>query len=263
MTVPETGVKSNNERGADHPSDNLESAVEMLTRVYEAIRSGVADRENLAVALGYNGISGTSARKVATLSHFGFLERAGSGSYRISDLGRQLLHPKTPQERQRALVEAVTRPKLYGRLVEAFRDHALPGMLPNMLVREYRVSPPSSVQAVKTFRESLEFAGLLRNGILHSTLNQIVKDPGDDDRRDDVGVASAAARQETSTLSASVVASGVQRHTIALDAAGRVAFIELPVPATPRDFDRIEKWSAFMRDIALDSQEKAPTVSAN
>jgi hypothetical protein len=244
------------ERGIKYPADNLESAIDLLSRVKDSLGYGGASRETLAEALGYRGISGTSARKIGSLTHYDLIERVGNGAYRISELGRSILMPTSAAERQAAIVEAAKRPALFSALFQKYQDHALPTLLPNLLTREHGVGSSAAEQAANTFRETAEYAGLLRNGVLRS---QSVAD----------SIATTRAIAEEPSLSNSPTQvqqqgaldrSGGARasdYTIALDGTGRVAILSIPVPATLRDMRRIRAWTDYMTQLLKEESEEA------
>jgi hypothetical protein len=138
----------------------------LLEKVRTGVGLGAAKRELIAQALGYKSLSGHAARRLGSLSHYGLLERAGKGAARISALGKAILMPTSDSEKTQAIGVAARTPNLYSALLAKHTGHALPTMLTNLLSREHGVSPTGAEDAANTFRETMEFAGLLRNGVL-------------------------------------------------------------------------------------------------
>lgn len=233
------------ERGIKYPADNLESAIDLLSRVKNSLGYGGASREILAEALGYRGISGTSARKIGSLTHYDLVERVGNGAYRISDLGRRILVPTSDSEKQEAIAEAAKRPALFSALFQKYEDRSLPTLLPNILTREHGVASSAAEQAANTFRETAEYAGLLRRGVLYahgtsenlSDLNAVV---------DEELTPAASTPVQSSGRSERVRETSVSDYTVPLDGAGRVAVLSIPLPATLRDMRRINAWTDYM-----------------
>ena len=244
------------ERGIKYPADNLESAIELLGRVKDSLGYGGASRETLAEALGYRGISGTSARKIGSLTHYDLLERIGNGAYRISELGRRILMPTTSAERREAITEAAKRPALYGALFQMYQDHALPTLLPNLLVREHGVTSSAAEQAANTFRETVEYAGLLRAGILRSNPGAEVDPENTATVGENVATSEAAAKGQLPDFPGRA---GSSDYTVALDGAGRVAVLSIPLPVTLRDMRRLRAWAEYM---TLLLQEEAEAKDA-
>ena len=254
--MPSEDTSGRVERGIKYPADNLEAAIELLSRVKDSLGYGSASRETLAEALGYRGISGTSARKIGSLTHYDLVERVGNGAYRISELGRRILVPTSPAERQQAVAEAAKRPALFAALFQKYQDHALPTLLPNLLVREHGVGSSAADQAANTFRETAEYAGLLRNGVLRSqgvpdslaTATPLV---------DEITGADATTPQEQPGASVRDGALRASGYTVALDGTGRVSVLSIPLPVTLRDMRRIRAWTEYMTHLLEEEVEEA------
>lgn len=241
------------ERGVQHPAHNLEAAVAMLEQVRTGIGFNPASRETIAAALGHKGISGSSAKKLGVLTHFDLLERVGGGAYRISDLGKAILIPRDEEERRSAIADAATRPALYNTLLGKYENTALPTLLPNLLSREHGVFPNSSEAAAAVFRETMEFAGLLRQGVLYRQPESDKAPQGDETPAPDPA---GDTRGDKSGPTAGTVLAPrdgtVQSYTIALDNAGRLAAIQIPIPVSPRDLKRIRNWIDYMSAVIED-----------
>jgi hypothetical protein len=257
-------------RGVQYPVEGLEGAVRMLAEVRAAVGFSSASRDTLVEAMGYKGMSGRSARKLAALSHFDLLERVGKGTYRISDLGKRILLPVSDQDRTQALGEAARRPTLFAQVFERFKGHALPTLLPNLLGREFGVFHTSTDDAAKAFRESMEFSGLLSNGVLLEAPAENTAPPASG-RGEGNATSEAGSKDDAeSHLSSQGAGSasprggapkeGTQRYSIALGGDGRVALIDIPVPVSPQDLRKIEKWATYMKSV-LEEDEETPDAS--
>lgn len=263
--APSDGASA--ERGTQYPGDNLGEAIRLLESVRDAVGFGVATRELIASAMGYSSLSGKANRRLGTLSHFGLLTKSGVGAAKISDLGKAILMPRSEGERSEALVEAVKSPKLYAALIAKYAGHALPGLLANLLTREHSVNANSAAKAAAVFRESVEFAGLLRNGVLfESAESEIPSQPplapkGVSSREDSFAPRSESVGARRSAESGVLSDSNQGEFTIPLDARGRVAAIRMPLPLSAQDVRRIIAWAKFMEDSVAEMTE--PVVSAN
>jgi len=158
--------KSQNERSTAYPSSPLARVLQTVDQLHKALGSGPYDRDSIAKALGFKGVSGASASLIAALVHFGLLDRSGQNAYRLSELGHRYLMPVSDEEQGLAMCEAVMHPKLYSKLLKEYANRALPLMLPNILTRTYKISSKVAENAAQTFRESCETAGLLENGVI-------------------------------------------------------------------------------------------------
>lgn len=245
-------------RGPKYPSDSLRVAIDLIGKVREGIGFSAASSDTIVKALGYETLNGTSKRKLGVLNHYGFLDRTSAGTYKISELAKRVLIPTDAFDRELAVTEAAKTPRLFQQIFERFSGHALPNLFTNLLVRDFGVAVDSGEQVAAVFKDSAEFAGLLRNGVLSSTPEA---DPeptpaiSAEPRRD-------ASRAEALPLPAPAAqAPGAQRYTVALDGAGRVAQIDLPVPVRARDLTALVGWLNYMRLVA--EQEEPPAISAN
>lgn len=86
--------------------------------------------------MGYSGISGAADKALATMMHFGLLERTGKGEVRISQAAVDILHPDSEAQRKQALYEAAYRPQLFSTLRARFPEGASGSTLKSFLVRE-------------------------------------------------------------------------------------------------------------------------------
>ena len=152
-------------RSSAYPAVSLKKAVETAVILSDKLGSGPYSREAVAQALGYKGVSGASAVKVAALVHFGLLNRKGS-SYHQSNLSKRILVPKTEEDKKIATAEALLTPTLYAKLSEKYSGNSLPTLLENILYHEFNIMQSASKEAAENFRQSAEFAGFLKNGIL-------------------------------------------------------------------------------------------------
>lgn len=254
------------ERGTQFPADTLAEAITMLDKVRTAVGLGAAKREVIANALGYKSLSGHAARRLGTLSHYGLLERAGKGAARISQLGKAILMPTSDSEKTQAIGVAARTPNLYATLIAKHTGHALPTMLTNLLTREHGVSPTGAEAAAKTFRETMEFAGLLRNGVLVAeSQSSPPEESGTKGGPVTTPTSSGAGDSQTLNDRTGIGEGGssdAATFTISLDPrTGRMAKITMPVPVTSRDLRNVEAWVNYMKLTMHD--DEAPDISSN
>jgi len=231
------------------------AATQLLRQVREGVGFGKAGRETVIRALGYNSLNGRSNRILAALLHYGLLERSGDSAVQISALGKKLLLPTDNVESRRAIADAASRPNLFKKLIVRFQGHGLPGLLPNILVREFGVVPGSSEEVAKVFRESMTDAGLLRNGVLFESIEDAIQDSPVEDASDTSTserqgeVAQVRPSIQDESPAAPVLARGAAQYSIPLDRNGRVAMIEIPLPVGKAELNRIKIWADFMLQI--------------
>ena len=70
------------------------------------------------------------------------------------------------EDRSEALIVAVTHPKLFASLITEYSGKAIPGLLKNILVSQYKIGRKVAENVAETFKESIEFAGVYVNGVI-------------------------------------------------------------------------------------------------
>lgn len=119
-----------------YPQFALPKAIAGVRKIFAADRRSVIDREVAQKHIGYSGQSGAADKALATLLHFGLLEKAGKGQVRVAQCAVDIIHPEHETARRRALAEAALRPQIYKDLRERFGDHVSETALHSYLVRE-------------------------------------------------------------------------------------------------------------------------------
>jgi len=95
-----------------------------LQKLGDAIHSHPAPRDVVLKSMGYSGANGASLTALAALGKYGLLRRDG-GDFRITERGMMYLHPQSTEERNRAIRDAATEPKLFADLNEQFKGGRL------------------------------------------------------------------------------------------------------------------------------------------
>jgi hypothetical protein len=266
--------------GKRSPSFPLSVAREFLERVYKALGTGPFDRGTFAKALGHEALSGPSSTKIASLVHFGLLQKARDG-YALSPLAERLLAPVSETEKRQALAEAAQKPAIYALLFERYRNQPLPHLLPNVLVRDYGIEQKQAARAAENFRQTAEYAGLLRSGVLYVEIeNGAASEPGSTPAGTGASTGAIPAGEERDEPARPdersgtgyqpaprpgyppvplpgrlAAADGIRNFDIPLNAsATRVAWLQIPAPIQKTDLERIKKWIYFIEQ----SLEEAP-----
>ncbi len=170
----ETTTKLKRNRSSANPKFNLQQTVGFLEALYKALGKGPYSRQAISEALGHGKLNGTSIRKAASLAHYGLLTRKGT-AYSPSNLSDRILMPTSPEDKAKAIMEAVQQPTLYAKLIDKYKGQSLPDLLKNILAREYGINAKSSVEVADTFIESVEFAGILKSGVITATVPETTK----------------------------------------------------------------------------------------
>jgi len=149
------------ERSRSFPSYSLAETLQNAELVKKNLGGYPSSREDISKAIGSERITGASAKKIATMAHFGLIRKAGA-KYVLSELYQKITHPLSAEEKSAALVEAFLRPPIYSELVEKLRPSgAIPEHLPTILIRDFEVLEGSAEVAKRVFIESAIFAGVI------------------------------------------------------------------------------------------------------
>ena len=119
-----------------YPQFALPKAITGVRKIFAADRRSVIDREVAQKHIGYAGQSGAADKALATLLHFGLLEKAGKGQVRVTQQAVDIIHPENEDARRSALAQAAFSPQIYKDLRERFGDHVSQTALHSYLVRE-------------------------------------------------------------------------------------------------------------------------------
>lgn len=251
--------ESSRERSRAYPRINLRESVELIEIIRSALGPGPFTRDAVAESMGLSPGSGHANRKSAALVHFGLLDRNG-GSYEISELADRLLHPTNDTERSDSIAEAAKSPALYRGLFEKFGGASLPNLLPNILARDYGISVKQSKDVAQTFRESAEYANLLRHGILHKELGFNAAVETREEHRDhapptqESGTAVFFKPSGKSQVSPTNLEASLRQYAIPMRG-GQSAMLCLPASVSQKDLDRIKQWIELMGEALVDEIE--------
>lgn len=156
------------QRSRKSPGFTLEKTLELARQIKDSLGSHPSSADMLANSLGHNNRNnGAAARKIGSLVHYNLVTRENNGQYSLSELSTKILMPTSDEEKHEAICEAAKKPALYSELLAKYTNSALPSMLSNILTREYGIISKKSNEVAETFKQTMEFAGLLRNGILY------------------------------------------------------------------------------------------------
>ncbi len=162
-----------------YPSTPLNQAIDFVSKVYKSERTNIVDRNVAVQAMGYNGISGRSAKVLSDLTQYGLLEKAGKSAVRVSKRSVEILHPESDASRRTALRGAAFEPELFQRISQRFPD-GLPSeaALRSYFMREEFTDAaiPSAIRAyLQTCQFLEEFVGAESEIYSHEN-EQVIKE---------------------------------------------------------------------------------------
>jgi hypothetical protein len=144
------------QRSPNYPSLNLAQALTLLGKLYTAEKRTPVSHEAAAPALGFRSLSGPARVAIAALRQYGFIDKAGKGAIRVSDLGVRVLHGN-PEDKRLALAQAGTNPTLFKELAKEHAD-ASENSIASYLITQKEFSPDGARRAAKAFRATLKLA---------------------------------------------------------------------------------------------------------
>lgn len=246
-------LESKKERGKRSPSFPLNEAIGFLEAVSNNLGDSPLSREAIAQALGHKAVTGAVTPKVGTMTHFGLLDREG-GVYRISPLAKRILHPLTVADRQAALAEAGRTPTLYAELLKAFTNKPIPTMLGNTLIHNFGIAQDNAADAAKVFRQTMEFCGLLRHGVLYATLAETGNGETQTDAESAAKSEGTRPKADTGSIQTSTLLAGAHQDYAIPLTKKRSAILRLPLPLDESDVARIKGWLDLMKDVLVTEQ---------
>ena len=119
-----------------YPNYALSKALDQVKLIIAKDRRNVIGREVAARHIGYSSLSGASEKALATLAHYDLLERSGKGQTAVTQTAMDIVHPKSEEDRRRALLKAAHSPSVFKSINDAFPHAPSDGALENWLVRE-------------------------------------------------------------------------------------------------------------------------------
>ena len=233
------------ERSKAYPFIALNEAITLVEQIRESIGRGPYIREDIIESLGYNSKSGSIARKVAALVHYGLLKREGS-DYEISELTTRILTPRDDDECKKSIIEAFESVDLFIELISRYSsDGRIPAQLENRLVRDHGISNSAKTQAADTFRSSAEFAGIISTeGIFISeTKEQKNNDVKENSLNSNTDANETKGIQKSSNFSKNTAEreiENLQQFRISLSG-GKVMYMEVPSNLSQKDIAIIKK----------------------
>ena len=265
--------KKKRQRSVSYPGYSLKDSLDFLRKIKAALGTGPYYRDHMSKAIGYKGYSGVCARKIGSMTHFGLLKSGKKSTYDLTDLGKVLSCDFEDEKYRECLVKAAKSPSLFNNLIGIYDNSALPTHLHHILHRDFRILEKMAKDCALNFTTSMEYSGLLKNGILHSEPM-----PEKENNSKELGsIEESDTTTEKSALVEPVIQNkgeascraqetelkeekGMEVIPIGLQL-GRTARLEIPKPVTKSDFQRIVRWLNFMEGEYFEKDQ--PEISGN
>ena len=159
-------------RSPNHPSVNLETAIDLLRKLYEKVQKGEFLASDAAIAWGSKSATGPVKRKIAALRQFELLEGIKRGKNaenpRISRRGLTLvLRNQASREYQSELKEAALAPPLFEEIYNTLSDPS-DGVLRHHLIVEKGFTDKAANLFIDVYKSTLQLANLNKDDELSS-----------------------------------------------------------------------------------------------
>lgn len=166
-TNQENDKKATREKSPLYPAVTIKESYEFVKQIDSLGGKSVS----YASILSLMGLTSPTTRsflsRISASKQFGFIT-TGSSTAQLTDTAKRILYPTDEHETKKILTDSFSNPPLYQKLIERYRDKAVPPktQLANILMNEYRIIRQVKGNAAECFIESAEYLGLLSNGVL-------------------------------------------------------------------------------------------------
>lgn len=157
------------ERSRAYPVMPLSEALARIKSIKDNLGvKGRYNRETIASGMGYSGLNGASARAVAALTQYGFLDRE-KDQYSLSDTAQDYLMPVEDDDQSTAMRMAALSPMLFAEIYQAFKGQVIPKQFINRLIQEFGIQEKAAPEVERIFKETMTTAGMLTDSNILST----------------------------------------------------------------------------------------------
>jgi hypothetical protein len=241
--MAETTTKNTRLRSPAYPYLDLQESVARLEMFYEAESLHHTPVNVAATDIGYKDGSNRGWRAIASMTSFGLLDEEGSKENRqvfLSELGKEIVHfgSKDSEDAMKAIREAALKPAIYTDLWALWlKDgQSLPSeeAMKRYLIKEKAFNPQSVDDFIKGFKNTLNYAGLIKDGKIASSNSS----SGSRDQNS----APPRLRNKTGELMSN---NNLQDNTIPL-IGGSTAILTIPRPLSKKNYELIKNWLTLM-----------------
>lgn len=246
--------RKNREKSVRYPAISIDECIDFIRQVDELGGKSISYASILSMMNLKSPATRSFQARISAAKQFGFLQ-TGKGTAQLTDTARRILYPNEGQEEsERLKIEAFGKPPLYEKLIERFKDKALPEttQLGNILMNEYHIIKQVKDVAAGCFIESANSLGLLATGVLHI---------GQDENKNEQATSSdedkhLEAEEKTSRIP-SETAKTIERedgYLFEVPTLGKKnAKFYIPDGVTEKDIDYIKMYVEHMLPVFLDN----------
>jgi hypothetical protein len=165
-------AKKSRHRSPNYPAVGLREAMVRVEALYDADKKAGAPIDSALKHMGFTSRHGKAMAVLSALKKFGLVEDVGGRIIPTKRAIEIIVLSEDDPRRLTALREAALGPDIYRELVDQFKDSGMPSDQSLMAELEaYKGFNPNAVEEfVADFRDSLNFAGLTKEGELSSVV---------------------------------------------------------------------------------------------
>ena len=153
-------------RSPNCPLNSLREVVGRSHLIFERIGVRPATKLDVARAMGYSGLHGTSYELITDSNEFGLLEKTDGDKLKLSTLAIDILSPREDEKRIKALENAAFTPFMFQELHNLHRD-ALPDDAElERNLKSMRLHPNKVNSAIRAYRDTIAFLNEERSSLV-------------------------------------------------------------------------------------------------
>jgi hypothetical protein len=166
---PLSGAETKNTKSrseTSYPYYGLSKVIDIAKAVQRVAGNAPAPAAALLAELEVTKTDRLWAYGIPAATQFGVVERIGRGDdaqVKLTELGRRIALPGTPDEERATKASVLKQPELYLKLLEQFAGAPVPSKeaLKNILLRDYKIVESMAGNAADAFLDSLKVAELI------------------------------------------------------------------------------------------------------
>lgn len=253
--MAEEVIKGTKERSAVYPAVALDECVEFI-RLVNNIGGRKVGLSSIADSLGVSPATYSLRAKVSSSKQFGLIKSNG-GAVELCDIAKKILYPTDDASSKQLLVECLLTAPLYKKLIEKYNDSAVPSIerLGNILLQEHSITRTAKDNAAKKFIASLEYAGVLQNGVLLlDDCESERQESGDSNDNESFEQAHTGIENDTSSNPMTDRKADMKAYHFAIPTlSGATAQVTIPKDITVKDLDYILLYIQSMLPAFIDN----------
>jgi hypothetical protein len=238
--------KKPRQRSAAYPSYTIESCIVFTGKIDTAFSSvGFTPQESISKTLDQSG--GAFLMQLSSCVQYGLLDKSSGNGYKPSALFKKINKPLPSEKVDDLKLECFSKPALYKKLIEAYRDKQVPAEagLANILDRVHGIVGKASAVAARVFYKNLQSLKILAEGNVLKLDGYI---PAEEQRQDDSDADDEAPGSSSTNITAATAGKpqvalplpSIKEIPIVLKEKGTAKLI-LPVSADDEDLKRVIK----------------------